>query len=99
MMKQEGNGKQGPPMGPEAVRVRIMGLDTKTMGKMDAAEFMLLREGADFEGQKKLDYLFNRMEIENLIRVIVKEELAKLSTPETRARAARARTQKSWGAK
>lgn len=70
-------GKRGPAIGPDAIKTRIMALDTRTLGKMGAGEFLLLREGADFEGWRKLDYLLNRMEIEGFARGVVREELAK----------------------
>jgi len=63
--------------GPEAIRALIMGLDMKSFVKLDVGEFMLLREGADFEGRKKLDYLMRRGEIEGFARGVVQEELAK----------------------
>jgi hypothetical protein len=69
--------KQKLPMGPGAIKARIMALDTKTMGKMRADEFWTLHERADFEGRKKLDYLMRRMEIESFARGVVLEELAK----------------------
>jgi len=75
--KQSSKGKQGPPMGPEAIKARILGLDTKTMGKMGVDEFWALREGADAEGRRKLDYLLNRMQIEGFARGVVLEELSK----------------------
>jgi len=76
-LKQISKGKQRPPKGPEAIKARILGLDTKTLGKMGVDEFLVLREGADFEGRKKLDYLMRRMEIEGFARGVVLEELAK----------------------
>jgi hypothetical protein len=63
--------------GPEAIRARIMGLDMKSFVNLGVGEFMLLREGADFEGRKKLDYLMRRGEIEGFARGVVREELAK----------------------
>jgi len=75
--KQSSKGKQRPPTGPEAIRARIFSLDTKTLGKMGADEFWALREGADFEGRKKLDYILNRMQVEGFARGVVREELAK----------------------
>jgi len=70
-------GKRDLPIGPEAVRVRILGLDMAAFGRLKADEFWHLREGADLEGRKKLDYLLRRMEIEGFARGIVKEEFVK----------------------
>jgi len=61
----------------EEIRARIFALDMKSFVKLDVGEFMLLREGADFEGRKKLDYLMRRGEIENFARGIAREEIAK----------------------
>ena len=63
---------------PEEIRARIMGLDMKSFLKLGVGEFALLRERADFEGRKKLDYLMRRGEIEGFARGVVREELAKI---------------------
>jgi len=61
----------------EEIRARIFALDMKSFVKLDVGEFMLLREGADFEGRKKLDYLMRRGEIEGFARSVAREEIAK----------------------
>lgn len=64
---------------PEAINARIITLDTKAMRKMDVGEFWLLRESADTEGRRKLDYLLRRMEIEGFARGVVREELQRFA--------------------
>jgi hypothetical protein len=71
--------KGGLRGGPEAIKARIMALDTKVLSKMDVGEFWLLRESADAEGRRKLDYLLRRMEIEGFARVVVREELQRFA--------------------
>ena len=77
MTKLKEKDRRKPPMGPEAILSRIMGLDMKSFVKLDVGEFMLLREEADEDGRKKLDYLMRRGEIEGFARSVAREEIAK----------------------
>ena len=56
---------------------QIKAMDTAMLLKMDVGKFALLRERADAEGRKRLDYLFERANLEHTIREICREELAK----------------------
>ena len=71
-MKQKSKGKQELPTGREPIKARILGLNSKTMRKMDLGEFCLLRESADAEGRRKMDHLLCIG-----AQKIVQEELAK----------------------
>lgn len=61
----------------KTIEQQIMELDTKALLKMDVAEFCLLREKANAEQLRKLDYLLNRADLDYFVRGIVREELAK----------------------
>ena len=56
-----------------AAAKQINELDTKALMKMDVGRFCLLREGANAEDRKRLDYLLNQAGLEHKVR----EELAK----------------------
>lgn len=51
-------------------------MTTANLLKMDVGKFCLLREKADAEGLKKLDYLLNRADLEEMARRICREEMA-----------------------
>ena len=84
MTKLKEKDRRKPPMGPEAILSRIMGLDMKSFAKLGVDEFMFLREGADFEGRKKLTYLMRRQEIESFARGVFREEFAKAKLKDAR---------------
>jgi len=57
---------------------KIHAIDTKTLVKMQVAEFCGLLEQANQEQQKSLFYKLNRAGLEQTIRGVVREELAKV---------------------
>jgi hypothetical protein len=73
-MKQKKSAKE------KTIERQIWNLDTAALLKMDTIDFCVLRDRADAEGRRKLDYLLNRASLETTIRRIVQEELAKTAT-------------------
>jgi hypothetical protein len=59
-----------------AVEKQIREMNTRTLLKMDVAKFCVLREQANAEQLKRLDYLLNNADLEYKVRKIVREELA-----------------------
>ena len=65
---------------------KIHAIDTKTLVKMQVAEFCGLLEQANQEQQKSLFYKLNRAGLEQTIRGVVREELAKMNLEKDAAR-------------
>jgi len=57
---------------------KIHAIDTKTMLKMQVAEFCGLLEQANQEQRKNLFYKLERAGLDSFIRGVVREELAKV---------------------
>jgi len=71
MMKEKTTAKE------TAAAKQIRELDTKALMKMDVGKFCLLREKANAEELRRLDYLLDQADLEYKIRKIVREEIAK----------------------
>ena len=68
---------------------QIRELNTDALMKMNVGRFYVLREGANPEQRKRLDYLLDRAHLKNTIRTIVREELAAVKQEKDAARDAR----------
>lgn len=56
---------------------QIKAMDIAMLLKMDVAQFELMRERADVEGRKRLNFLFLEADLEQKVRRICREEMAK----------------------